>query len=109
MIAKGEKMIETRTWRTSYVGDLLIVSSRQPNDLGPAGVALCVVYLAGVVPMTGAHARRACCPPYPRAQAWILRNVRRLPRPFPVRGGLGLFILQEDTLAQVREQLEAVA
>ena len=42
LIASGQKTIETRTWRTDYRGDLLIVSSRQPADQGRAEMQGCV-------------------------------------------------------------------
>ena len=48
MIASGEKTIETRTWMTSYRGQVLIVSSKQPR-IKPAGCAVAVVTLAAVV------------------------------------------------------------
>ena len=53
LIASGEKTIETRTWPTSYRGELLICSSAQPRIAGkPAGVAMCLCRLVACRPMT---------------------------------------------------------
>jgi hypothetical protein len=89
MIAAGEKTIETRTWATPYRGQLLIVSSKKP-DIEPAGFALATAVLVDCRPMTKADELAACCPTYADAQAWVLRDVRRI-HPFPVCGQLGLF------------------
>jgi len=89
MIASGKKTIETRTWRTNYRGPLLIVSSRTPR-IEPAGYALAVAELIDCRPMTKDDEEKACCQIYPRAQAWVLTNIRRID-PFPVNGKLGLY------------------
>ncbi len=88
MIASGKKTIETRTWRTNYRGPLLIVSSRTPR-IEPAGYALAVAELIDCRPMTREDEEKACYQIYPRAQAWVLTNIRRID-PFPVNGKLGL-------------------
>lgn len=88
-IASGEKTIETRVWATKYRGPLLIVSSRFPG-IEPAGCAIAVAEIIDCRPMTRADEKSACCRVYPRAHAWVLRNVRRI-KPFPVRGSLGLY------------------
>lgn len=90
MIASGEKTIETRTWTTPHRGDLLIVSSKQPADQGPAGVALCVVRLVECRAMRATDEEAACCEIYDGACAWVLEDIRRLV-PFPVRGQQGLY------------------
>lgn len=91
MIARGEKTIETRTWKTEYRGDLLIVSSRSPVIPGlPAGQALCIINLTDCRPMTRADETEARCKLYPGAWSWVLEDVRPV-RPFPVRGKLGLY------------------
>jgi len=89
MIASGKKTIETRTWRTNYRGPLLIVSSRTPR-IDPAGYALAVAELIDCRPMTREDEEKACYQIYPRAQAWVLTNIRRID-PFPVNGKLGLY------------------
>jgi len=90
LIAKGLKTIETRTWRTSYRGPLLICSSKNP-PIEPAGKALCIVELYGIEPMTAAHEEGACCKVYPGAFAWHLRGVHLFDHPWAVRGLPGLF------------------
>ena len=89
MIAAGEKTIETRTWATPYRGQLLVVSSKRP-DIPPAGFAVAIADLVDCRPMTKDDEAAACCPIYPNAHAWLLRNIRRI-KPFSVRGQLGIF------------------
>jgi len=89
MIASGRKTIETRVWATDYRGRLLIVSSKTPH-IPPAGCAVAVAELVECRPMVKEDEPAACCPVYPKAVAWVLRNVRAV-RPFPVRGRLGLY------------------
>ena len=89
MIASGEKTIETRVWYTEYRGDLLIVSSKNPN-VQPAGCALAIVELVDCRPMTASDERDARCALYPNAFAWVLRNIRKV-SPWTVRGQLGLY------------------
>ena len=88
LIASGEKTVETRTWTTAYRGELLIVSSKTPR-IEPAGQALAIAELVDCRPMTKADEASALCDVYPKAQAWVLRRIRRIP-PFPVKGQLGI-------------------
>lgn len=89
LIAHGKKTIETRTWATKYRGPLLICASKSPA--GPnAGHAVCIVDLVDVRPMRKSDEKRACCRLYDGANAWVLKNVRRI-KPFPVSGKLGLY------------------
>ncbi|HUV96064.1 MAG TPA: ASCH domain-containing protein [Acidobacteriaceae bacterium] len=94
MIASGEKTIETRTWRTTYRGDLLIVSSRYPK-IEPAGKAVAVCRLVDCRPMRRADEKAACCEWYEFAYAWVLNDARAI-EPFPVRGRLGFFKVTVD-------------
>ena len=89
LVAFGKKTIETRRWTTMHRGDLLIVSCKEP-PIEPAGCALAVVKLVDCRPMTWEDMDAACCALYPRAQAWIFTNIRRI-EPFPVRGEMGLY------------------
>lgn len=107
-IADGSKSVEVRTWRTSCRGPLLICSSsrQDPNfeklekDVFPLGVALCVVDLCDIEPMTAAHIKAA----YPcddesvwqdedfsGQYAWLLENPRVVLDSFPVKGKLNFF------------------
>jgi hypothetical protein len=90
LIAEGKKTIETRSWTTRYRGDILICAS-QSGAGEPKGVALCIVELTDIRPMIPDDASAACVDIYPRAQAWIISNLRVLKKPFPVKGQLGLF------------------
>ena len=88
-VASGKKTIETRTWPTKYRGPLLIVSSKSPK-IEPAGYALAIVEVVDCRPMTNADTEAACIKPYPRAHAWVLKNIRPI-KPFPVKGTLGIY------------------
>lgn len=108
LIARGHKLIETRTWATGYRGPLLIVASKRVDNqaarqlagtiagLGMmddsflTGVALCTVRLVDCRPMVFADEPWAYCPVYEQAWAWVLDQVQPV-APFPVRGRLGLF------------------
>ena len=100
-IVKEVKTIETRTWTTTYRGDLLICSSKlfDPtwNDMRMEyrnslayGKALCIAELYDIKPMTKEHQDEAGCEVYPGAYSWFLRNIRII-TPLPVKGALRLF------------------
>ncbi len=106
MIASGRKTIETRTWDTKYRGPLLICAGQSPDAAAlvrfgaspadweqkyPTGIALCVVSLLTVEPMTARDEVAACLPRRPGLFAWRLGPIVAPVRPFPVRGQLGLF------------------
>lgn len=88
-VASGKKTIETRKWTTKYRGDLLICSSRNPK-IEPYGKALCIVELYDIKLMNKTHEKNACIKLYPRANAWFLRNLRKI-KPFSVKGQLGIY------------------
>lgn len=104
LILDGCKTIETRTWDTTYRGDLLICATKEksanvrwwaehfdvPFGQLVFGHALCVVDFYVCRPMTTHDEKAACCEVTPGRYAWLLRNVRRVD-PFPVKGRLGLF------------------
>jgi hypothetical protein len=89
LIASGEKTIETRTWKTSYRGPLLIVSSKTP-DIAPSGQALAIATLADCRPMSVLDETAARCPKYEGAYSWVLESIHKI-EPFPVQGQPGLF------------------
>lgn len=92
-IVSGEKTIEMRTWRTNHRGPLLLVGSRTPR--GPfSGRTACLVELAACRPMTRADEKAAGGKARRGPQAWVLRRVRRLRSPFPVKGRLGLYTVR---------------
>lgn len=100
MIASGDKTIETRRWRTDHRGELIVVSAKSPR-IEPAGCALAVATLIDCRPMTERDEIEACCNWYENAFAWVLADVRRI-KPFPVRGQLGLFEVDDDLIAMLR-------
>jgi hypothetical protein len=73
-----------------YRGEILIVSSRKP-DIPPAGYALAVATLVDCRPMSVLDEPAAQCRKIPKAIAWVLENVRRIKKPFPVQGELRVF------------------
>jgi hypothetical protein len=93
LVATGKKTIETRTWPTKYRGDLVICSSQNPK-IAPFGKALCIVELYDVRPMETKDEKKACIKVYPKARAWLLRNLRPIDPPIPVKGSLGIFNLE---------------
>lgn len=93
MIAAGLKTIETRTWRTSYRGELLIAASKNAQveiENLPRGKALAIANLVECRPMLESDEIGACCPIYPRAVAWVFSRIIPI-QPFDVRGQLGIF------------------
>jgi hypothetical protein len=87
LIAGGIKRAEVRSRRTHYRGDLLIVSTRDPVIRGlPLGVGLAIVELYDCRPFTRADATDACIRWAPDLFVWLLRNVRPLHTPLPIRG-----------------------
>ncbi|MBN1807208.1 MAG: ASCH domain-containing protein [Sedimentisphaerales bacterium] len=102
-IADGRKTIETRSWYTSYRGDILICSSRKPVIKGmPCGMALCLVELYDCRPMKYADDQAACCPWRHGLFSWFLKNIRRISPPFSVRGRQGIY---EVELSQAQRDL----
>ncbi len=94
-IASGRKTVETRVWGTDYRGDLLIVSSKRPDNQGPAGMALAIVELYDCRLMRDAADWNAArCTWYPGAYGLFLRRLRVIEM-FPVVGSLKLYDVQE--------------
>lgn len=96
MILHGEKLIETRTWKTNYRGDLLICVSKKPAS-ALSGFAVCVVNLIDCRPMTDNDEVAAKCECYYGAYSWVLDNVRKIEM-FPVKGQLGLFNIENNKI-----------
>ncbi len=103
LILDGVKQVETRKWKTVHRGDLLICASLTPDmdlfcdaidrlreEFGdyylkaynqktdyPTGVALCVVNIVHIRPMTKEDERFACYPwDSPKRMAWLISDVR---------------------------------
>lgn len=106
-IANGLKTIETRLFIPHYRGDIVIVASLKPDKLLLAwlveqrgkkildeieyGKALAIVELVECRAMTKADEDAAMCPYRKGACAWVLQNVRKIEKPYPVRGRQGLY------------------
>ena len=97
MIFYGGKTIETRSWQTSYRGDLLICVTKKP--VYPlSGMALCVVELADCHPMTLEDEAFAKVKRWkPGLYSWVLRNVRSIDI-FSVTGQLSLFNVDDEKI-----------
>jgi len=89
LISFGQKTIETKTWTTSYRGNILIVSSKRPN-IFPAGYALAIVKLVDCRKMTEEDEVNARCDYQSNLYAWVLSDIKRI-KPFPVEGKLGIY------------------
>lgn len=116
MIASGAKTIETRSWRVSYRGPLLICAGKSLRLLSPlfnraeaAGVyptrcAVCLCNLVDCRPMRDDDRIAAGCYVYPGAFAWVLDDIRPCPH-VPVVGRQGLFVL--PTPPEIQRMLAA--
>lgn len=109
LIKDGYKTIETRTWKTSYRGRLIICSSKAPDKfaspsglpflmadtyLRPNGVTICSVVLANCLPMQKHDEDQALCEWLPGLYAWIIdRDSIESLEPEPIKGQLGIFNL----------------
>lgn len=96
LIVDGKKTIEVRTWSTKYRGELLIVSSANPKNQGPAGMALAIADLVDCRPMRPEDSKAACSelddhPEDKKTFAWVLDNIRPLKNAFPVKGKLNIY------------------
>jgi len=90
LIAQALKTLEIRSWKTSYRGELLIVSTQRKYADLPCGVAVCVVNLFDIREFTPADMLAAHIPYQPRCFAWVLADVRPI-TPFPVKGQQGFY------------------
>jgi hypothetical protein len=89
LVASGAKTLETRTWTTKHRGDLLVCVSTHGKQQ-PQGVALCLVTVVDCRPMVAEDAAAACIDVYPRANVWVLTNVRPV-RQIPIKGRLKIY------------------
>jgi hypothetical protein len=98
LIAHGQKTVEKRSRPTQFRGDFLVcVSGRDthPDKSLPRGVALCIVELFDCRPLQPGDCSAGGGIAYDPTQfAWLLRNVRPLKTPFPVKGSLSWFTVE---------------
>lgn len=103
LILSGEKTIECRSWQTDYRGDLLICASANPKIKNTIpGHALCIVRLDDIEPFKKEHLDAACIDEMPegKAFAWHLTDFRLI-KPFPVKGKLNFFNVDDDLIEVV--------
>ena len=99
-ILTGEKTVECRSWQTDYRGDLVICSSANPKIKNTiCGHAICVVRLDSIETFTKAHLDAACLDEMPdtAAYAWHFTNLRLI-KPFPVKGKLNFFDVDDSEI-----------
>lgn len=116
-IAAGLKTVENRTRRTHHRGDIAIHSALTVDPKASLNVgddADRSLFVRGAV-LAVAEITGCCdcgdrCTPWsqrgPGVFHWQVANVRRIPRPVPAKGALGLWTLSEDVEIPVRAQLE---
>jgi hypothetical protein len=78
---EGKKTIETRFVRFKYRGDLIICCGNKSKTRN-SGLAVCMVELYDVVPMTKEHEAGACIDAIPGRIAHLTRNLRHFNRKF---------------------------
>lgn len=127
LMAMGVKRNETRSWATTYRGDVAIHAAKRVeqsiarelfHELGlplpdqfPTGRVLCIVNLNGICPITDmtaqliATARERLCGDYRDGRfAWVTDNLRVLPEPVPARGAQGLRNAPDDVFLEIVRQ-----
>ena len=106
LIVRGRKNVENRTWSTNHRGLLVIHAGQgfddhEPRVRGPldSGAIIGVVNVVGCI--EGSKSRWAL----PGQWHWLLRDARRLSKPIPYRGKLGLWDVDPDTERLIRSRL----
>lgn len=115
LVAAGYKTVECRTWKTNYRGPVLICSSKgdvEINDglIAPGSMGLGVVELLDVRPMTTDDLEPAFLPAEWYAEAlkgfaWHVKKLYEI-KPFPVKGKLNLFNIEDERLEKLPSQFK---
>lgn len=127
----GVKQNETRSWPTSYRGDLIICASKRKmteEDLetlaeyvpeapypyaAPYGCAICIVELMDCVPSAIFHGERSISLPFREVAlgdytigrwVWRTHNLRPLKEPVPIKGHQGLWIPSPEEQEKIYAQ-----
>ncbi|MEU5043197.1 hypothetical protein [Streptomyces griseorubiginosus] len=117
-IAHGEKRIENRTRPIppKHLGTTILIHAGATEDFNalPADMVRAwpkdVRAVVALATLAGCHkaAKPRCCAPwgFPDTWHWELKDIRPIPHPpRPVRGQLGLWTVDDDTLAAVQRQI----
>lgn len=129
LIADGIKVVENRTWPSSYRGPLAIHAGKGSQYLTkselaryPTGCIIAVADLVACLRLDGIidsnHAREIAGSRYTIGEilrhehtegpyCWILENVVALPTPIPYKGAQGLWVPDETTAKAIMEILKA--
>lgn len=118
MIILGRKPIELRTWQRSYRGRIWIHAGRQTDEALELLYGYSNLFHGGYIgsaELTSIeyidnrrweawremHHDRG--PFQPNLFAWVLAHPRRLARPLPAKGDVGLYTVSEEMLQQLIE------
>lgn len=122
-IALGEKDVENRTWNTHYRGPVAIHAAMSVDDdaylfppmhrmLSEAGIrprdvetTLVRGAIVAVADLTDVVPDSASRWAMPDALHWLLANTRRLSKPIPYRGALGLTRVADATTILIESEL----
>ena len=115
LLLTGEKLVECRTWQTSYRGELLICSSKgdfvcDDGFILPGGYALGVVKLYDIRRMTREDLEKAVLldgneKNVLRGYAWHIKPVRSFV-PVPIKGKLNLFETDVSSFKEIPDKFE---
>lgn len=123
-IAHGMKRTENRTWEPpkKNIGTRILIHAGAAYD--PMGRFIITdrdalnswpdtrKAIIAVAELREVHAAAdGCCAPWGEENVyhWTLADVTALPEPVPAKGALGFWTPNEDVLAAVEQQLQAVA
>jgi hypothetical protein len=116
-IAHQSKRVENRTWKLPAKHEgarILIHAGAQPDRLAVVYGPHLDVYgaVVAVATITGCHwaEEDRLCSPWSEDDAyhWTLTDVIALPKPVAAKGALGFWTPDDDVLAAVEGQLQAV-
>jgi hypothetical protein len=106
LIIRGDKDVENRTWRTNHTG-LLVIHAGQgfdahtPKVHGPFDRGAIIGVVSVVRCIEGSKSPWAL----PGNWHWLLTDPRRLTKPIPYSGKLGLWDVDPKTVKLIRSRL----
>ena len=110
LVLCGEKTIECRSWKTDYRGNILICSSAIKRKGLISGHGLIVAELVGIHEFTENDLEEACMDEIPNRKtfAWEFDNFKDI-KPFPVKGQLKLFDIDDSLIQYLHGETEEEA